>query len=235
MVREVNGVIQVTSNVRTCRGVRCIVAGTFMVDGRKKLTRKLLLMVLVHTLYFANVGRQFADAIPKANKQPSHYTKCAPNLHSLYLFPTDTNEISKILGKCPNKKSAGDDGISLVLLKQLSSTISYPIAKLVNMSFEQGVFPTAMNIARVIPIYKGKSKELFTNYRPISLLSNVSKVLEKVMHKRLYEFMEKHQMLYRNQFGFRPKHSTPDAVIQFAHDALHSLDTNGKCLSRVSV
>ena len=47
--------------------------------------------------YFANVGRQFVNAIPKANKQPSHYTKCAPNLHSLYLFPTDTNEISKIV------------------------------------------------------------------------------------------------------------------------------------------
>ena len=105
------------------------------------------------------------------------------------------------------------------------------VAKLVNMSFEQGIFPTAMKIAKVIPIYKGKSKELFTHYRPISLLSNVSKVLEKVMHKRLYAFMEKHQMLYRNQFGFRPKHSTSDAVIQFAHDALHSLDTNGKCLS----
>ena len=163
---------------------------------RKKLTRKTIANGFGS--YFANVGRQFADAIPKANKQPSHYTSCAPNLHSLYLFPTDTNEISKILGKCANKKSAGDDGISLVLLKQLSSTISYPIAKLVNMSFEQGVFPTAMKIAKVIPIYKGKSKELFTNYRPISLLSNVSKVLEKVMHKRLYAFMEKHQMLYRN-------------------------------------
>ena len=135
------------------------------------------------------------------------------------------------MGKCANKKSAGDDGISLVLLKQLSSTIGYPIAKLVNMSFEQGVFPTAMKIAKVIPIYKGKSKELFTNYHPISLLSNVSNVLEKVMHKRLYAFMEKHQVLYQNQFGFRPKHSTSDSVIQFAHDALHSLDTNGKCLS----
>ena len=84
-----------------------------------------------------------------------HTTLPSPNLHSLYLFPTDTNEISKILGKCANKKGAGDDGISLVLLKQLSSTISYPIARLVNMSFEQGVFTTAMKIAKVMPIYKG--------------------------------------------------------------------------------
>ena len=68
------------------------------------------------------------------------------------------------------------------------------------MSFEQGVFPTAMKIAKVIPICKGKSKELFRNYRPISRLSNVSKVLEKVVHKRIFAFMEKNQMLYQNQF-----------------------------------
>ena len=220
---------RVLNSITGRKNDKSTISDTFIVDGKKETNKETIANGFGS--YFANVGRQFADAIPKANKQPSHYTSCAPNLHSLYLFPTDTNEISKILGKCANKKSAGDDGISLVLLKQLSSTISYPIAKLVNMSFEQGVFPTAMKIAKVIPIYKGKSKELFTNYRPISLLSNVSKVLEKVMHKRLYAFMEKHQMLYRNQFGFRPKHSTSDAVIQFAHDALHSLDTNGKCLS----
>ena len=216
---------RVLNSITGRKNDKSTISDTFIVGGKKETNKETI------ANGFANVGRQFADAIPKANKQPSHYTKCAPNLHSLYLFPTDTNEISKILGKCANKKSAGDDGISLVLLKQLSSTISYPIAKLVNMSFEQGVFPTAMKMAKVIPIYKGKSKELFTNYRPISLLSNVSKVLEKVMHKRLSAYMEKHQMLYRNQFGFRPKHSTSDAVIQFAHDALHSLDTNGKCLS----
>ena len=88
-----------------------------------------------------------------------------------------------------------------------------------------------MNIAKVISIYKCKSKKLFTNYRPISLLSNASNVLEKVMHKRLYAIMENHQMLNRNKFEFRPKHLTSDAVIKFAHDALHSLDNNGKCLS----
>ena len=51
------------------------------------------------------------------------------------------------------------------------------------------------------------------------------------MHKILYAFMEKHQMLYRNQFGFRPKHLTSEAVIQFAHDALHSLATKGPSLN----
>ena len=72
------------------------------------------------------------------------------------------------------------------------------------MSFEEGVFPTAMKIAKVIPIYKGKSNELITNYRPISLLSNVSKVLEKVMHKRLYAFMEKQTKSTETNLGFVP-------------------------------
>ncbi len=97
------------------------------------------------------------------------------NKHSLYLNPTDPNEIHKILGKCKHKKSTGDDGISMTLLKQLCEDVCIPIAKLVNKSLQQGVVPDAMKLARVIPIYKAKSKQEFSNYRPISLLSNISK------------------------------------------------------------
>jgi hypothetical protein len=149
----------------------------------------------------------------------------------LYLNPTDTNEIHKILGKCKHKKSTGDDGISMTLLKQLCEDVCIPIAKLVNKSLQQGVVPDAMKLARVIPIYKAKSKQEFSNYRPISLLSNISKVLEKVIHKRMYAFLVKHDILYSNQFGFRPKHSTIDAIVTFTCDALRGIDNKASCLS----
>ena len=128
----------VLNSITGRKNYKSTISDTFIVDGKKETSKE----TIAHGFgsYFANVGRQYADAISKVNKQPSHYMKCAPNLHSLYPFPTDTNEISNILGKCANKKSAVDDGISLVLLKLLGSTISYPFAKLVNMSFEQG-FP----------------------------------------------------------------------------------------------
>ena len=92
--------------------------------------------------------------------------------------------------------------ISMTLLKQLCEDICVPIAKLVNMSLEQGVVPDAMKLAKVMPIHKAKSKQLFTNYRPISLLSNMSKVLEKVIHNRMMEFLVKHDILYNKQFFY---------------------------------
>ncbi len=88
-----------------------------------------------------------------------------------------------------------------------------------------------MKLAKVIPIYKAKSKESFTNYRPISLLASISKILEKVMHKRVYSFLEKHKILSDKQYGFRPKCSTTDAITEFVSDILPSLDRKEYCLS----
>ena len=88
-----------------------------------------------------------------------------------------------------------------------------------------------MKLAKVIPIYKAKSKESLNNYRPISLLSNISKILEKVMHKRLCSFMNKHHLLCESQYGFRSKHSTVDAITEFVTKILPSLDKREICLS----
>ena len=119
---------------------------------------------------------------------------------------------------------------ALVMMDSIRSVIYVPIAILVNLSLSQGTVPDAMKLAKVVPIYKAKSKEIFTNYRPISLLSNISKIMEKVVHKRLYSFLMTHDILYRNQFGFRSKHSTVDAVTKFTSDVLKSLDMKQHCL-----
>ena len=108
-----------------------------------------------------------------------------PNVHTMFMNPTDPGEIAKIIGSCKSKKSTGDDGISMMLLKQTYQGCSLPIYIIVNMSIETGQVPDAMKLAKVIPIYKAKSKESLGNYRPISLLSNISKILEKAVHKRL--------------------------------------------------
>ena len=72
------------------------------------------------------------------------------------------------------------------------------------MSPEQDTVPDAMKLARAIPIYKAKDRDKFNNYRPISLLSNISKVLEKVVHKRLYSSLVTHDILYERPYEFRP-------------------------------
>ena len=83
-----------------------------------------------------------------------------------------------------------------------------------------------MKIAKVIPIYKCKDKNEMSNYRPISLLPSTSKILEKLLHKRLYSFYENNKILHSNQYGFLPKHSTIDAVSKFTADIVSSLESN---------
>ena len=82
------------------------------------------------------------------------------------------------------------------------------------MSFKTGVFPSLLKIVKVIPIHNGGSTQDMNNYRPISLLSIFDKIIEKLMHKRLYNFMEENNILYHKQFGFRKGNSTINALIQ---------------------
>jgi hypothetical protein len=76
-----------------------------------------------------------------------------------------------------------------------------------------GVVPDKFKVASVIPIYKKGSHIILTNYRPISLLSIFNQLLEKIIYKRLISFIEKHNILYKKQFGFRSKHSTIQAIL----------------------
>ena len=83
---------------------------------------------------------------------------------------------------------------------------------------QTGIVPNTLKIAKVVPIYKSKKHDEFANYRPIALLSSLSKVLEKLVHHRLYTFMENHNILNNNQYGFRQKFTTTDAITKFVSD-----------------
>ena len=205
------------------------VSDTFLIEGKKETCCAKIADNFCE--YFTNIGKQYAEAIPKSNKLPQQYMNNVPNRDSIFLSPTDPDEILKIIRSFKAKNSSGDDGISMNLLKQISESICVPIASLVNMSLERGIVPNAMKLAKVIPIYKGKCKESFTKYRPISLLSNISKILEKVVHKRLLSFLTRCGILYNSQYGFRPNCSTIDAITEFTANVIPALDNNDKCLS----
>ena len=117
------------------------------------------------------------------------------------------------------------------VLKKIANTVCVPLAIIINMSLENGIVPDSAKLAKVIPIYKAKAKDVFTNYRPISLLSCISKILERIVHKRLYSFIERHHILYESQYGFRPKRSTIDALSEFASGVLPSLDKKDFCVA----
>ena len=112
------------------------------------------------------------------------------------------------------KKAFGPSSIPTVILKHFRKTISIPLTKLVNLSFDQGKFPSILKIAKVLAIFKKGDKLDANNYRPISLLSNLSKIIEKIMHKRLYFYLEQNKVFYPFLFGFRNQHCTTHALIE---------------------
>ena len=96
----------------------------------------------------------------------------------------------------------------------MGNEILAPILSILfNYTFELGLFPQIFKVAKVIPIYKSGNKDLVNNYRPISLLSSLSKVLEKLIKTRFVNFFEKHDIFYDYQYGFRKKHGVIHALL----------------------
>ena len=129
------------------------------------------------------------------------------------------------------KTSSGIDNISSKLLKEIRATIIVPLVTIINKSLTEGIVPDQMKLAKVIPVFKAKDKQMFNNYRPISLLPCISKILEKVIHKRLYNFLTSNEVLYLSQYGFRPKHSTVHAVTELMYNVLTALENDDYTLS----
>ena len=183
--------------------------------------------------YFSEVGKKFADRIPTPSKSITEYLRLMEsNTKSIFLAPTDENEIKKIATELPNKTSSGPDQISNVLLKEIMGHIVEPLSHIFNQSILNGEFPDSMKLADVVPLYKNKEHYLESNYRPISLLTTISKILEKIVYKCMYEFLVETSQLYENQFGFRSNHSCEHAIGQMVGRLLKNMENkkNSVCV-----
>ena len=121
-------------------------------------------------------------------------------------------------------KSTGPASIPVKLLKLIPDYIIVPLCNLINLSLNSGSFPTPLKIVKVIPLHKNGSTQDMNNYRPISLLSIFDKIMEKIMHQRLYNFLEENNILYNKQFGFRKNNSTIEALIKITEIIRESID-----------
>ena len=97
---------------------------------------------------------------------------------------------------------------------------------MINSSFTEGKFPDILKIAQVCTVFKKGERDLRENYRPISLLSNLSKLFERAMHSRVYNFLENSGLFFDLQFGFRSKHSTSHALLSMLDEIRNNLDNN---------
>ena len=177
--------------------------------------------------YFASVGSNYAKAIPAPKTNITKYLKqIKRNDHSIFLVPTDKSEIEKLITGLPNKNSSGFDLVNNKLLKLIKTEIAIPLEIVFNQSIECGIFPDKMKLAEVVPLYKGKSRLEPGNYRPISLLPTISKILENIMYKRTYNFLNDNNQIYHSQYGFRAKHSCEHAIADLVGHVLKNQQQN---------
>ena len=175
--------------------------------------------------FFSNIGKQQAESIPPSSKDFSTYLQNPAT--SKFRFATVSEaDICKVISKFKPKNSAGDDNLSLKLLKSLKMKISSPLATVINHSFHCGIFPEVMKLAKVLPLFKKEDPSCFNNYRPISLLLSMSKVYEKIVHNQLLSYFTDNKLFYSHQYGFRPNHSTESATLELVDRIFNLLDND---------
>ena len=139
----------------------------------------------------------------------SHFKNylCQPNVKSIFMKPTTPDEIQNIITTIKPKLSCGIDNIPSKVIKYIPKTILKALFHVFNLSLAQCTFISSFKTTKIIPIYTKGDSEFIQNYWPVSLLSCISKILEKVVYLRLNNFLEKNNFFYNCQFGFRENHS----------------------------
>jgi len=173
--------------------------------------------------FFTGIGSSVEAKIPQSNKTYQDYLG-SPRFTNFCLDECSHEEIKKLISNISVSKSCGPFSIPTKLLKEFSNIFSPVLTSLVNKSLKEGVFPKLLKYAVVCPFYKKSDKTKCANYRPISLLSNLSKIFERAMYNRIDYFLDKNNAIYDLQFGFRKKHSTNHALLSIVEQIRSNMD-----------
>jgi hypothetical protein len=157
--------------------------------------------------YFANVGNDLANNIPDIDLNPLSFIDS--NNSSIFLSYIEENEVERII-KTLKEVSPGKDGIHSKVIKATYHLYLSPFTHVLNLTFAQGVFPNELKLAKIVPLFKSGDSQQISNYRPVSILSLFSKIVEKLMYNRLYSFIGENDILYKYQFS--EKNTAPSSI-----------------------
>ena len=169
--------------------------------------------------FFVSIGPTLASNIT-CSKDPLTYVNGIVN--SIVVHNVTSMDIRTVISSLKNS-SPGFDGIPSFVANQCIDYFIEPLTYIINMSFMEGVFPSELKLAKVIPIFKSGDSTKMSNYRPISILSFFSKIFEKLMYNIVNNFLYKNEVIYKYQFGFRKIHSTQHAIITLVDRITSSL------------
>lgn len=178
--------------------------------------------------YFSSIGQHLASLIPKnfhdQRKEALPLPNVSQRLQMASLKPCSEQEILNIISHLDSNCSVGLDGINTKTIKCLKYVISNKLADCFNRLFDDGNFPDTLKVAKVTPVYKSGSKTDPGNYRPISVLPVLSKILEKLLHTRLQNYLDSINYISKQQYGFRPKSNTLTATIDLVTKIKQNID-----------
>ena len=174
--------------------------------------------------HFSTIADKIRETINVADNDNFNRTLRNSPINSLFFEPIQPDEIKKIINSL-KPRANGPVSIPTKILKTVLAQISEILARIFNISLVTGSFFTALKTAKVIPVFKNKgSPHDVNNYRPISLLSNIDKIFEKLIKSRLVDFLDENKIIFKNQFGFRNKHSTTHALINLTEQIRSNID-----------
>jgi len=174
--------------------------------------------------FFTGIGVSISESVLETKIKPEEYMPNIDNLQYLELGNTSQTHICDIIKSLQSKNSMDIEGISTKLIKELAVEISIPLAHIFNISLSTGTFPNKLKESRTVPIFKAGNPELCDNYRPIALLSTLSKILEKMVSVQLVNHLDRNKILYEHQYGFQRNKSTE-------HNLIHAVNFIGKALN----
>ena len=176
--------------------------------------------------HFCRVGKVLVEKLKPSNLNnfQQYLRNCVCS--SMFLNCTSTFEIRCIINQLNINKSCSSDGIEAKFIVLASEVLSPVLAILFNACFDFGILPTCLKAAKVVPVHKDGDINEVTNYRPISILSIFSKILEKLVHTQTLSFLKYHSILTPTQYGFRPKYSTLHALLDITNSALDNIKKN---------
>ena len=155
--------------------------------------------------FFSEIGNNLASKFPQNNNSEFKKYLRNPVQHSLFFHDISEEEINTAICNLKNSNSTGYDDFTTKFVKLSSSILAPALIKIFNLSVHTGIYPDNLKMAKVIPIFKKGDPTSVNNYRPISILSPINKIFEKIIYSRLINFIEKYQILYKYQYGFRKK------------------------------
>ena len=173
--------------------------------------------------YFTSVSHNLATQVPSSSHRFTEYLSSNNNYGSFFFDPVSPDDIEREILSIPKKN---------LMVSTLVRFVFYPVLNIFYlvlsrtylMSVQKGVFPSKLKEAKVIPVYKSDDETEPGNYRPISLLSVFNRIFEKLMYHCLNSFLDKNNVLFKAQYGFREKHSTQHAILDTVNIIQNNMD-----------